>query len=420
MGLGFLGTVLIARGLGPAGFGAFALSAAVVATATALLDVPLEEAVVHFGARANSAGADATLRRLIRRGLVGDLAVGAVVFVLLVSLAGPVAHLASGGWLEPAFVVLAALAGLAQTCDGTTGAVLLLAGRPDLRAWSMAAGSGLRLLLVGGSALLLGSVRWALAAAVVATAAGSIVQAILAWRAGWERWRGATARPDLEVGTMTLLGFGAKSGIALTISGARNGIIPALLGRLSGPQAVGVFEVATFPLQAAGVADAPLRLALLPEHARLAAESRWGEIAESIRAYARAALAVGIPAAIAGWFLLPWLIPALYSARYAAAVTPARILTVAAVISLALGWSKNLPGAVGRPGLRVAVLAADATVTLAVLAVTARHGPVGAAFALLAGTVVHAGMWRWLGPRAVRAVRVVSAAAPAGIRGTRD
>lgn len=416
VGLAFVGTVLVARGLGPAGFGAFALATAVVATATALLDVPLEEAVVHFGARAKGGGADATLRRLIWQGLLGDLLVGAVVFVLLASLAGPVARLASGGWLEPNLVVLAALAGFVRTCDGTTGAVLLLAGRPDLRAWSMAAANGLRLILVGGSSLLLGSVHWALVAALVAAAAASTFQAMFAWRAGWTRWRGATEGPDLEVGMMTLLGFGAKSGIAATISGARNGIIPVLLGRLSGPEAVAIFNVATFPLQAAGVADAPLRLVLLPEHARLAAEGRSGEIAGSIRAYARGALAVGIPAAIAGWFLLPWLIPVLYSARYAAAVTPSRVLVLAALIGLIMGWSKSLPGAMGRPGLRVAVLAGDAAVALAVLALTANRGPLGAALAVLAGMVTQAGMWWRIAPRAIRAVGTVSPPLPARTR----
>jgi O-antigen/teichoic acid export membrane protein len=206
----------------------------------------------------------------------------------------------------------------------------------------------------------------------------------------------------MEVGTAKLLSFGVRSALATTISGARNGLVPVLLGRLSGPAAVAVFEVATFPLQAADVAGAPVRLALFPEQARLAAEDRREELSRSVRTYLRTALILGVPAAVAGWFLLPWLIPAFYSNRYESAVGPARTLLVAAVVSLALGWAKMLPAALGRPGLRVVVVALDAVVVLGLLATLAGRGAFGGAVAVTAGLLTQAAAWSFMFPWAVQ------------------
>ncbi|MDR7555341.1 MAG: lipopolysaccharide biosynthesis protein [Armatimonadota bacterium] len=398
--LGFATTLVLARSLGPQGFGALALATSVVATVAVLLDVPLEEAVVHHGSRALVAGAPGTLYGILRRSLVADAVTGVSVASLVLALAEPVAYLTSGGWLDPQLVRLAALTTMVQTVDGTTGAALLLAGRPHTRAWLMAASGALRLTLVGSTAFATQSPRWTLFAALVAAVAGSTLQGWAAWRAGGREWRRDRVRADVEVGIGPLLSFGLRSALATTVSGARNGLIPVVLGRLSGPAAVAVFEVATFPLQAADVAGAPVRLALFPEQARLAAEGRHRELPDSSRAYVRAGLVIGVPAAIAGWFLLPWLIPTLYSARYADAVTPARIFLLAAIGSLAFGWTKTLPAALGRPDVRVVVLALDAVVVLSLLVIFAPRGAVGGAIAVTAGLLTQAVVWTVLLRRA--------------------
>jgi O-antigen/teichoic acid export membrane protein len=343
------------------------------------------------------------VHRLLTKSLAADLAVGVVVSALLVIGAAPAAHAASGGWLDPTLVRLAALVALVQTADGTTGAALLVAGRPDARAWAMAVASAVRVPVVGGAALAFGTPRWVLVASLVAGVLGSAVQAWLAWRLGWRQWRKGERRPEAEVSMAQLLSFGLRSAAATTVSGARNGLIPIILGRLAGAETVGFFEVATFPVRAANVAGAPVRLALFPEQARLWSEKNSDELRRSVHAYVRAGLLIGIPAAAVGWLLLPWLIGALYSPGYAAAAEPARILLLAAVLGLAFGWSKTLPAAVGRPGIRVAVLGLDALTVIPLLVLLGSRGAQGAAIAITAGLFVQALAWALLLPRVVPA-----------------
>ena len=53
-------------------------------------------------------------------------------------------------------------------------------------------------------------------------------------------------------------------------------------------------------------------------------------------------------AAIA-YVIMPWLIPFLYSYSFESAVTPARIMLIAAVFNFALLWRKTLLAALGGP-----------------------------------------------------------------------
>jgi O-antigen/teichoic acid export membrane protein len=106
-----------------------------------------------------------------------------------------------------------------------------------------------------------------------------------------------------------------------------------------------------------------------------------------------AALAIGAVAAVAGFALLPRLIPWLYSSGYSAAVTPARILLPAAVATLAVAWAKALPAAVGRPKVRTIVSIVDLGVTALAIALLASRGAEGAATAVSIATVVSAVLW---------------------------
>lgn len=394
--LGFATTAVLARALGPHGFGAYALAMAVVATANALLDVPLEEAAVHYASRALEGRAPRSAHLLLRRSLACDLTIGLIVAGAVVAVPGHLARVVSGGWLDPALVRLAALAALAQTVDGTTSAALLLEGRVHTRAWLLAGANVLRLVFVGGAAAMTRSPAWALSAAAVAATLASLLQGWAAWRLGWREWRCGARRAELEVAVAPMIGFGLRTAVASTISGARNGVLPVLLGRFGGPEAVSLFEVATFPLQAGDVASAPVRLALFPEQARIAATGAQDELRAAVRAHVRAGILLGVPAAVAGWILLPYLIPALYSSQYGGAVTPARILLVPAVVALALGWSKTLPAALGRPELRVHVLAVDAVVVVGVLWAVGSSGATGAAVALTLGLLAQAVAWALL------------------------
>ena len=93
-------------------------------------------------------------------------------------------------------------------------------------------------------------------------------------------------------------------------------------------------------------------------------------------------MAIGLPAAVAGWFLLPVIVPALYSGQFEDAIGPARILLIAAVVHLALAWSKMFLPAIGRPGLQTAYEVAFAVLLIAGIALLGGFEATGAAIAV--------------------------------------
>jgi O-antigen/teichoic acid export membrane protein len=83
----------------------------------------------------------------------------------------------------------------------------------------------------------------------------------------------------------------------------------------------------------------------------------------------------------------------MYSPAFSGSVAPARILLIAAVLYLALGWTKTLPAATGRPGLRTAVAGVDLGVSVLLVWALAAHGSVGAATAVSISTAVLVVAW---------------------------
>ena len=143
--LAFLARVVVARGLGPQEFGTVVLAVAVVTLVMTLLNLTLEEAVVHHGYRALAQDDTGGLLGLLRASLVLDIAAGLAVSAGVIVFAAPLADLVSGGEVDPGLVRLAALVPLVSPADATMSAVLQLAGRPDLRGWVMAGTSDRRM-----------------------------------------------------------------------------------------------------------------------------------------------------------------------------------------------------------------------------------------------------------------------------------
>ena len=347
-----LGVVVAARALGPESYGAVVLALSVTAVAARFLDFTFGEAVVHHGHKALAAGDISGLRALMNMSLKLDLAIGVAIAGLLFALAVPLAELAAADGIEPALVRIAALGVLAVTVDGTTSAVLLVAGRPDLRAWAQTAATLFRVIGV-----------------VVAVAAGgrtggdpalvrrsrappsSMLLGWAAWRVAWREWTRAP-KGQLPVSASSLLRFAAHSSATTSVEAAGESLFPLLLGNLAGPGAVGVFRVAMLPVIASDMLSRPLRLMLFPEQARLHAERKIAELRRATRGYTMLAFSLALPAAIVGWFAMPTLIELLFSSSFDGAVTAARILLVAAVFHFSLSWSKSFHAAVGRPQIR--------------------------------------------------------------------
>ena len=132
---------------------------------------------------------------------------------------------------------------------------------------------------------------------------------------------------------------------------------------------------------------------MFPEQSRLVAEGRMAEVRRSTKAYTLIALRRRDRGRGRRLLVMPWLIPFLYSESFESAVTPARIMLIAAVFNLAFLWRKTLLAALGRPEVRTRLAAVEVVVMLAVLLILADRGAEGAAIAASAGAVAAGLAW---------------------------
>ena len=403
--VGFLTNLLVARSLGPQNFGSVVLAVTTVAFLAALLDFSLEEAVVHHGARALERGAPGGLRGLIRISMRIDVSVGIAVFTFLLVAAPALADFVSDGRLAPVLLVLAGLEVLVSTANGTTGAVLLLSGRPELRAWALAWTAAARLLAVlvaihvfGGGAerVLLGF--------AVGAAIGSVAQYVVARRMERRAW-GVVPPSEAPVRASALVSFGLHSSATTTIIAVRAALVTVVLGRGSGPVQVGFLAIAMLPVTLAEVATSPVRTTVFAEQAKLAAAGRLDVLWRAVKGYTRWALVVGVAAAVVGWFLLPWLLPRLYGDGYADATRASRMLLPAAVATLTVAWAKGLPASIGRPQIRTIVSMVELAATAVAVLSLASRGANGVAAALSIVAVAVASLWWWVARRMLAAGR---------------
>jgi len=409
--LAFVGTVVAARALGPSDYGKVALALATATLIATLLDLTLETGVVHHGSRALVNGDLAELRALVLGALLLDVAIGIAISGMVIVLAAPIAELASAGLLEPSLIQLAALATLGTTMDGTTGAVLMLAGRPELSAWATAATNLARLAAIV-LAISVGTAEAVVAAYAAGTAVGGICRVLLAWRVGWRKWPAAGRPLEIKRWARRLAPFAVHSSLSTTLVSATDSLIQIVLGRASGTAAVALYRVARLPEMVGGLASAPVRLVMFPENARFVASGRINDLERLLYRWSAISLALAVPAAVAGWFVLPGLITALYGERFADAAGAARILLVAAVLLFGFPWMKTFAAVIGRPQIGSALAAVLLVVALPITAVYAEHGQNAAAAGVSCGVTAMTAGYLWVARRYFRRHRTERAAHP--------
>lgn len=398
---GLVGGILAARSLGPSDYGAAVLAIAAASFVTIFLDLNLTDGVVYYGIRALGADDRGNLRSLLRTAFLFDLTVGVVVAGAIVGLAGPIANVASGGEIEPSLIRIAALIGLVTTVDSTTQGVLQIVRRADLLGWTTAVANVTRVLAIVVAVLFTSGPAPIVAAYVVGALAGSLVQLWLARRVGWSGWSRAPFTRRAREWLRPLARFGIYASLTTSFQSSEKALVPIILGAFSGPAAAGIYNVALLPVTAVLVLVQPLRLMLFPEQARLAAKGDVSALRTTVRGVTRIGFMIGIPGAIAAWFLLPTIIPALYSDSFEAALEPARIMLGAAVFQFAIGsWSKILPVAIGMPRLRSIMSAAYMVVSvgLSVLLVPSLDST-GAAIGTTAAAISTSIAWWFLAKR---------------------
>jgi O-antigen/teichoic acid export membrane protein len=224
-----------------------------------------------------------------------------------------------------------------------------------------------------------------MAAYAAATCVGGVFQLVLAWYFGWRRWPAPISRSEARASGRKLLPFAVHFSIATTIMSATDVVIVLLLGHLSGPAAAAIFKVATLPVMIGALASVPVRLVLVNEQAKLVAARRYAEFKALLLRWSRIGASIAVPAGIAGWFLMPWLVPVMYGDDFKGAVDPARTLLIYACIFFAFSWTKTFPTVIGRPRLATGLSLVLLVVAVPITVIWSEYGADAAAVGVTIG-----------------------------------
>jgi PST family polysaccharide transporter len=337
-GLSLATTLILARVLLPADFGAVALAAVLTDLLLLLQDAGLSPALVQH--RGDPRAAAATVLRL-------HLRIALALVATVVVLAGPAARLLGDAAIAPLVralglgillrgVTLAPRAVLQRTLAFRALAIAEIGGR--------AARAAVAILLAWR-----GAGAWSLVAGSVAALG---CESALVWLACGPLPLRAAASPDVRA---ALLRFGRPMTLASVVVWARDGVTRVLVGRLLGETELGYFHLAARIAAApvTGITHVTNRVAL-PVYA---AESDRAALRRTYRTTLRIVSLLALPACAALVATAPLAVAVAFGPAWAPIVAPMRILLVASMASALAATTGELFKAIGRPTdlLRTAV-----------------------------------------------------------------
>lgn len=387
-----LGTfALIARGLGPAGFGMFTLLHTHVQLLSGITSLQSNQAIVHYGVRHMADDNAAGFQSLVKAGTLVDLGAALTAGILAFFLAPVVAPFLQ--W-DPQLVFYAqclsplALANAIATPKG----MLRLFGEFGLLARHAVVTPALRLT---GSAI-----AFALDAPIAAYVgvwlaagiAGAGVALWLGWRqaarrgllSGWRFERQAFSR--LNPG---LWGFFALSNLQSTLALIPNHLAVFLVGGIAGPTAAGLFKVAREVATALGKPVDLLNQTLYPDLARLAHRRRWRHLLHMLARCALLAGGCGLAVLLAVWQMGGPVVALLFGTAFAEAAPVMSLLVAAMAITVLASAVEPTLYALGRPGLLLKVSLAGNAVFLVLLPLLlGAYGLIGSGYAALGAALL--------------------------------
>jgi len=394
---GILGTVVAANSLPLVEFGVFATALVVAGFFQVLLDLTVEESLTKYGFRYSETGEWGKLRVLFRRALQGKLAGGLLATLVLAALAPFADSIFGSDGLTSAFL-LAAMLPLLQAPENVAGTALLLRGRYDLRAYTQVSSQALRL-----AAIVIGT-RFGVEETLIALAVAQALATVVVGTVGLVAFR----RFPRELGRLApqdrreLVAFVLQSSASTGLISLRGMLAPVLLGIAAGPVQVGLFRIAQAPQSGFAAASSPVRLILLTENTRDWEQGQTAKVLADVRRYSLVAATVCAVTVPLFFWLMPEFIE-LVVPRYLDATDAARVMLLAAAVQLVFGWSKSLPVSIGQPKLRLYTHGIETAVLLPLVVVLGLEwGVTGAAFAVLAGSLVFAAAWMVLYARLLR------------------
>lgn len=387
--LGVLGTIVAARALSKEDFGLFATVFVAAGFFQVLLDLTVEESLTKYGFRYASSEQWGRLRGLFRSALRLKLLGGALAGFALLALAPAADAIFSSDGLTWAFVAAAPLP-LLQSPENVSGTALLLRGRYDLRGLFQCVSMGLRLI-----AIAIGT-QYGVVETVIGMGIAQAVSTCIVGAVGLAAFRRFPRVPAERLGAdrKGIVAFVLQSSAATGLLSLRAALAPLLLGVAAGPTQVGVFRIAQAPQAGFAAASSPVRLILLTEQTRDWERGAEAHVLSGVRRYTLIATPLMLVVVPIFVWLMPDLIRLVFGSRYLDATDAARLILVAAALQLAIGWTKSLPVAIGRPNLRLVTHGIETAVLLPLVVVLGLEwGATGAAAAMLVATVAFVLAW---------------------------
>jgi O-antigen/teichoic acid export membrane protein len=354
--LNLLTSLILARHLGPAGFGVYAFALAVVA----LLGIPSQLGVpslfVRLGAVYRAEQNYGLLRGLFRSGawlvtcattLAALLAAGAVVYLRPASAEVPAGTLILALWLLP---VVGMLAAYGSAVRGLGNVVLGLVPENLLRPAFVLCG----LFAVTHVANL--TARSALIANAGATSLALLISWLLLRRIAPPEMRAAKAVTRTLDWTRAAVPFMLLAGVQ--VINYQTDIL--MLGLISGQTEVGLYRVAVQVSDGMGMILIAVTSVITPHLARLHAFGDWAAIQKILVYSHRAGVIVLLPIALAVIVFGERLLAVAFGAEFAGAADPLTILALGKVAFALVGFSGVALSMFGQAGLASVLSAAMA------------------------------------------------------------
>jgi O-antigen/teichoic acid export membrane protein len=364
--LSFVGVILVARVLGPAGRGEVALLMTIVVLSSTLALLGVDEANVNFGALEPAAR-----RALATNSLILSLALGGACIALLSGLIAVFPAIGGDGsaalrWFAmaviPVLILKVYLKFLVRADYHFTLANVAWILPPALNVVAYAA------LAVAG--------ELTVAAAIVTWGITHLIATLLLVAFVARRSVGF-GRPDAALARRTL-GFGWKSHLGRVMMAGNYRLDQWFVGAIAGTRELGLYSIAVAMAEILFYLPTALTIAQRPYLVRADRQ----EAGRSAARVFRASLLLSASAAAALALMAPWVVPTIFGESFRGSIDDIQVLSAGVVGILALKLLGNALTAKGRPDLATAGATAAfvATLGLNIILIPA-HGGLGAAIA---------------------------------------
>lgn len=283
--IGLASVALIARGLGPVDYGIFALTFSYTQAIERLVSFQSWQPLIRYGAELRDEEHREDLRRLLKFGLMLDLAGSFAAWLIAIALAVAGKHLF--GWSADTIrVVIIYSTVLLFGITGMPTAVLRLAGRFRAVAYGQVGGAIARLIACGigfvaGADLMQFALIWMATQILSALTTFTIAIHVLHKQDVRGLWRAPLS--GVAERFEGLWRFTWTANLSLTLWSSAQQFDTLIVGALAGPQAAGLYHIAKRAGRLSQQMGAQVQAVVYPEVARLWAEGAVVEFRRVVR-----------------------------------------------------------------------------------------------------------------------------------------